>query len=216
MKINKNLIKNNSRWIVLIILLTIFIILLINMLNGNIKEFDNYIFSRIKSIRNENLTNMLIVITNIGGTTGLFFITLATVIILFLLKKRKFAIAVTINILISTSTYVILKNIIQRSRPDIQERLIEETGFSFPSGHSTNNMAFYCLAIYLIYKNVKSKRIRDILCMILSIIPIIIGFSRIYLRVHYPSDVLAGFCLGVICVIVFTNFIYKRIENKEV
>jgi len=186
------------------------------MLNGNINKFDNYIFNYVKTIRNESLTNILIFITNMGGTIGLFFITLVTVIILFLLKKRKFAIAITLNILISTSTYVILKNIIQRARPDIQERLIEETGFSFPSGHSTNNIAFYCLAIYLIYKNVKSKKARNMLCIILSIIPISIGFSRIYLRVHYPSDVLAGFCLGGMCVIIFINLIYKKIKDKEI
>ena len=106
-----------------------------------------------------------------------------------------------------------MKNIFQRPRPPIDERLIEEAGYSFPSGHTTNNVAFYGLAIYLIYKNVKNKALRNILCCILAFIPLIIAFSRIYLRVHYPSDVIAGTILGIICVVIFINFIYKKISE---
>lgn len=215
MKITKQDIKNNIKWTIFTILILTFIIILLNISTGNINKFDDYIFNNIKGLRNQTLTNILIGITNLGGTVGLFFTALITVLILFIFNKRKYGILVTLNILMSTLTYIILKNIIQRPRPPINERIIEEAGFSFPSGHSTNNMAFYGFAIYLVFKNVKTKIIRNVLCIILAILPISIGFSRIYLRVHYPSDVIAGFCLGIICVIIFTSFVYKKIEENK-
>lgn len=202
-----------KRNIILLVTSLIFIILLINVLTGNIQKFDDNIYGFVESIRNENLTNILKVITDMGGTVGLSVITLLTVIILFIFNKRKYAISVTLNIAISTVSYILLKNIIQRPRPLVSERLIEEAGYSFPSGHSTNNIAFYGFAVFLIYTNVKNIKLRNILCVILSIIPLVIGFSRIYLRVHYPSDVIAGFCLGVFCVTVFLSTIYKKIKE---
>lgn len=177
-----------------------------------INTFDKAIYNFIINLRNPVLTEILKVITKFGGIFSLFLITLVIVIILLVLKKRKFAIAISLNILISSLTYIILKNIFQRSRPPIDERLIEEVGFSFPSGHTTNNVAFYGFAIYLIYTNVKNKKIRNVLCCFLAFIPAVIAFSRIYLRVHYPSDVIAGCVLGIICVVVFVNFIYKKFD----
>lgn len=177
------------------------------------ENFDNFIYEIVKNIRSDRLTTIMKVLTEMGGIEGLFFITAINVIIMSILKKRKFAIGITLNLIISTVTYAILKNIVQRPRPPIEERLIAETGYSFPSGHSTNNMAFYAFAIYLIYTNIENKKIRNILCVILGIIPILIGFSRIYLRVHYPSDVIAGFALGFVLALMFISFIYKRIKE---
>ena len=84
-------------------------------------------------------------------------------------------------------------------------RLIEEQGYSFPSGHSMVSTAFYGLLIYLIYKNVKNKYIKYTLCTILSILILIIGLSRIYLGVHYVSDVIGGVCFSIAYLIIFIN-----------
>lgn len=176
-------------------------------------EFDNAIYNLVTQIRNDRFTEVLKVITNLGGIVSLFFIALCTVLILFLFKKRKEGIAVALNLLLSTFTYVVLKSIIQRPRPPEVERLISETGFSFPSGHTTNNIAFYGFAIYLIWNQVKNKKLRNILCIMLGILPILIGFSRIYLRVHYPSDVLAGIVLGTACVVFFVKIVYPKIND---
>ena len=203
----------NKQKILLIILLIIFIFLSICVNFQLTQKIDNSVYNLIKNIRNEQLTNILIVFTNLGGILNLFFITLIIVIILFLLKKRKYAIAIALNIMISSSAYIILKNIFARPRPDKTYSLINESGYSFPSGHSTNNMAFYGLIIYLIYTNVKNKIFRNLCCCILAIVPIIIGFSRIYLGVHYFSDVIAGFCLGLICVCIFLSYIYDKIKD---
>ena len=116
--------------------------------------------------------------------------------------------------MISTGLNLLLKNIVQRPRPN-EFRLIDETGYSFPSGHSMVSMAFYGFLIYLIYKFVKSKRLKWILIIILSALIITIGISRIYLGVHYTSDVLAGFTISVSYLVIYTSIVKKFIGKRE-
>ena len=203
------------KWILVAILTIIFILLWLGTITGVTDEIDNLIYKSVESIRSDFLTVVLIGITELGGVVGLFFILLITVIVLCKKNRVKEATAITLNLIISTFTYVILKNIFQRERPVTGNILIDEVGFSFPSGHTTNNVAFYFLAIYLVCINVKNKKVRNISCVILAIIPILIAFSRIYLRVHYPTDVIAGFCLGIVLVVLFTTFIWPRIEKSK-
>ena len=203
------------KWILVAILTIIFILLWLGTITGVTDEIDNLIYKSVESIRSDFLTVVLIGITELGGVVGLFFILLVTVIVLCKKNRVKEATAITLNLIISTFTYVILKNIFQRERPVTGNILIDEVGFSFPSGHTTNNVAFYFFAIYLVCINVKNKKVRNISCVILAIIPILIAFSRIYLRVHYPTDVIAGFCLGIVLVVLFTTFIWPRIEKSK-
>ena len=203
------------KWILVAILTIIFILLWLGTITGVTDEIDNLIYKSVESIRSDFLTVVLIGITELGGVVGLFFILLITVIVLCKKNRVKEATAITLNLIISTFTYVILKNIFQRERPVTGNILIDEVGFSFPSGHTTNNVAFYFFAIYLVCINVKNKKVRNISCVILAIIPILIAFSRIYLRVHYPTDVIAGFCLGIVLVVLFTTFIWPRIEKSN-
>lgn len=201
------------KWTIVTILSVIFLILLISVYTGHIEQFDNSIYKVIEEMRNENLTKILIFITHLGGTISMILITTVLSLILICFKRKKIAIGIFLNLLISSCTYILLKNIITRPRPAVEEMLVEEIGFSFPSGHTTNNMAFYGFAIYLVYKNVKNKILRNFVCIIFAILAILVGFSRMYLRVHYPSDVLAGFCLGIILVILFETFIYSKINE---
>ena len=103
---------------------------------------------------------------------------------------------------------ILLKNILQRPRPT-EYRIIEETGYSFPSGHSMVSMAFYGYLIYLIYKYVKNKYIKWTLIVLLSILICSIGISRIYLGVHYTSDVLGGFLISLSYLIVYTLIVNR-------
>lgn len=202
------------KWGIVGALIAIFIFFVIQITTCKIEIFDNAINEWILNIRNPNLTNILTIITNFGGLISVFYISLILTMTMFIFKKREYGIGISLNVLFSSLIYIVLKNIFQRPRPPIEERIIEETGYSFPSGHSTNNMAFYGFIIYLIYKNIENKVLKNILITMLSILIILIGFSRIYLRVHYASDVIAGFCLGIICVILFVSIIYKKIEKK--
>lgn len=98
--------------------------------------------------------------------------------------------------------------ILQRPRPE-EFRIINESGYSFPSGHSMISMAFYGYLIYLIYKYVKNKYLKWFLITILGILIVNIGISRIYLGVHYTSDVLAGFLISISYLIVYISIVNK-------
>ena len=100
----------------------------------------------------------------------------------------------------------ILKYIVQRNRPE-GYRLIDESGYSFPSGHSMVSTAFYGFLIYLVIKKVKNKYLKNFLVILLSILIILIGFSRVYLGVHYASDVIAGFFISIAYLILFITMI---------
>ena len=102
----------------------------------------------------------------------------------------------------------------QRPRPT-EFRLIEETGYSFPSGHSMISLAFYGYLIYLIYKYINNKHLKRILIIILSTLICIIGVSRIYLGVHYTSDVLGGFLISIAYLIIYIELINKFVLEKK-
>ena len=216
MEKNKKILNRNYiLYGIVAILLIIFIFLWTLIQSGRIIQFDNNIYQVIEQIRSKELTALMLIITDLGGITGLLLILIISIIILLKKNKKQEVLGIILNLFLSTCIYIILKQIFKRPRPVTGEILIEESGFSFPSGHSTNNMAFYVFAIYLVCINVKNKGLRNALCILLTIIPILVGFSRIYLRVHYPSDVIAGFCLGIVIAILFIQFIYKKIIVKK-
>ena len=107
-------------------------------------------------------------------------------------------------------SFILIKN----KKPD-EFRLISETGYSFPSGHSMVSMAFYGFLIYLIHKYFKNKKLKIVLITFLSVLIILIGISRIYLGVHYTSDVIAGFMISVCYLIVYTSLVKKYIIERE-
>lgn len=207
--------KSKMKWGIVCVLMSIFVALLIGVKTGKVLIWDNNIYQIIRQNQNETLTKILTIITHIGGPIGIASILAFSVIFCVCRKKEKYGVAITLNVIITTILYFTLKNIIQRPRPPVGERLVSERGFSFPSGHTTNNIALYGFFIYLVFTNVKDKKLKSILCTILGIMPILIGFSRAYLRVHYVSDVIAGICLGISCVIIFTECIFKKMIKKE-
>lgn len=107
-----------------------------------------------------------------------------------------------------------LKFIIQRPRPD-GFRLVDVSGYSFPSGHSMVSMAFFGLLIWLVWTYEKDKRKRNISCISLAFVIVMMGVSRIYLGVHYATDVLAGFCMAVIWLALYTRLIVPLFLGDE-
>ena len=103
--------------------------------------------------------------------------------------------------------------ILIRPRPT-EYRIIEETGYSFPSGHSMISMAFYGYLIYLIYKYVKNKYVKWTSIVLLSTLICSIGISRIYLGVHYTSDVLGGFLISISYLVIYISAVNKFLIEK--
>ena len=149
-------------------------------------------------------------ITNFGG--AIFFIN-SNNCITFINKKKKIGLSIFSNIVIITILNQLLKRILRRPRPT-EFRIVEETGYSFPSGHSMVSMAFYGYLIYLIYRYIKNKYIKWSLIVLLSILICLIGISRIYLGVHYTSDVLGGFLLSISYLVVYISLIKKNIIRR--
>lgn len=150
-------------------------------------------------------------ITNFGG--AIFVISLTT-ILFFVIKDKKIGISIIANLGIVTILNQIIKFIMQRPRPT-EFRIIEETGYSFPSGHSMVSLAFYGYLVYLIYKYINNKHLKRTLIIILSILICVIGVSRIYLGVHYTSDVLGGFLISLAYLIIYIELVNKFVLEKN-
>lgn len=198
-----NVVKNNKRWCLLFICLIMFLFILENVFDNEINIFDTYIYNKVILVKTDIVTNIFKVITEFGDALVLIGI---TVLSLLVLKNKKIGIAISLNLASIALLNQILKRIIQRPRPE-GFRLIEQSGYSFPSGHSMASMAFYGLIIYFVYKYVKNKMARNIICTILGLLIILIGISRIYLGVHYASDVLAGFMISIAYLVVYISLI---------
>jgi len=200
----KEFIEKNVKWIALFICLVLAIGIAEDVLDNEIYRLDVIGYNFISDyIISDNITPIVKVITQFGGAT--FLIALAT-ILLMAIKDKKKGFLIWINLASSALLNQILKHIVQRPRPT-EHRIIDESGYSFPSGHSMVSAAFYGFLIYLIYKNVKNKYLKWGLITILSLLIFLIGTSRIYLGVHYTSDVLAGFLVAISYLIIFITAI---------
>ena len=209
----KDYILTNYKWIICFLCLILFLEVAEDVFTNELMKLDTKGYYYVsKFLLKDNITPIVKYITWFGSPFCLMLATLITVSILFE-KNKKQALLIPINLITITLLNQILKFILQRPRPT-EFRLIEETGFSFPSGHSMVSMAFYGYLIYLIYKNLKNKYLKYILITILSLLIIFIGISRIYLGVHYTSDVLAGFLISISYLTVFISFTNNKILNK--
>lgn len=172
---------------------------------------DKYGNNLISKLKNENMTNIIKIITNIGGT---IIIAVVTILSLFIFRNKKINICIILNLLgIFILNNVLIKNIIARDRPS-GINIIEENGYSFPSGHTAISTVVYGYLIYLIYNYVSNKKLKYALISILSIIILVVGLTRIYLGVHYTSDVLGGYLLGISYLLIFTYVTRNYIKEK--
>ncbi len=207
----KKFIIKNLKWIILFICLICFLGIAEDVLEDEIFNIDTSFHTFLaEHVISDTLTPIVKIITNLGGAT---FLIVLSIILFIVIKNKKIGIAIVGNLGISSLLNYILKGILHRPRP-IGYRLIEETGYSFPSGHSMASMAFYGFVIYLVYKYVKNKYLKWSLILLLCILIIVIGLSRVYLGVHYLSDVIGGFLVTVSYLITYTHLISEFVFEK--
>lgn len=205
-------IKNNWRWMLLFICLIGFLALAEDVFHQEIMNGDIVGYDIVSKLFKFNVSTPIAkFMTNFGG--AIFVISLTT-ILFFLIKDKKIGISIIANLGIVTILNQIIKFIMQRPRPT-EFRIIEETGYSFPSGHSMVSLAFYGYLIYLIYKYINNKHLKRTLIIILSVLICIIGVSRIYLGVHYTSDVLGGFLISFAYLIIYIELVNKFVLEKN-
>ena len=201
MKNLKNINFKNKKTIILFVSLILFIFLTYNIFNNKIAFIDSYIEGIILSIRNDKLTDIMTIITNISSAYALIVI---TILLLILIKNKKIPILITFNLIFSFLTSQLIKILLRRDRP-INISLVNAMGFSYPSGHSMVSMAYFGFIAYLVYKYIDNTIVKVILIITLFVSIFAIGFSRIYLGVHYFSDVLGGFLLSISYLMLFIN-----------
>ncbi len=207
----KEFIVKNLKWIILFICLIAFFALAEDVFNKEIMNGDIIGYKIVSTFLISDFTTQIAkFITNFGG--AIFLIILAITLFI-LIKNKKIGLSIFLNLAVITALNQLLKRILQRPRPT-EYRIIEETGYSFPSGHSMISMAFYGYLIYLIYKHVKNRYIKWISIIILSILICSIGVSRIYLGVHYTSDVLGGFFISIAYLVIYISAVNKFLIEK--
>jgi len=155
--------------------------------------FDSGIIGLVQGWENPSLTRAAEALSAIGSTVGVTVLVLAIgAFLAAVLGHRKELLLLVFTVGGAAILNTLLKKIFQRERPSLH-RLIEETGYSFPSGHSMAAFALYGVLAFLLWRHVRSKIGRMTLIALSALLVLSIGLSRIYLGVHYPSDVLAGY-----------------------
>ena len=151
-------------------------------------------------------------ITHLSDTVTI----IAFCIVLLLLPNRKtYGLPVSLACLGGVAVYKPLKHFVLRQRPDTSLHLVTQGGYSFPSGHSVTSVIFYGLLLYLIQKNCKNETLRNVLSAVCGFLIVVIGPSRIYVGVHWPTDVLAGWCIGGAILILAITLVKKYAKTPN-
>ena len=207
----KTKIKNN-RYIIYISIPFLLIILLITakVIAGRELYIDKLAYQIfIEKLRNDKLTTFMKLATKLSNPEIMIVIAIISIIICIkFIKNKKLSLGIILNLAGITIINQILKFIFRRERP-IGYRLIEMSGYSFPSGHAMVSLAFYGLLIYITKRLVKNKYLKILLITLNIAIIILIGVSRIYLGVHYLSDVLTGYSISIIYLLITTKLLNK-------
>ena len=202
---------NMRKWICFIIALLGFGIIAYLVMMDKTTFFDRFIYNVVTISKNDVLTFFYKFITFFASEV---MIILVCLMFFLLFKNKKFGMLVSANAILIFILNVGLKLIFMRERP-FELMIITEDGYSFPSGHAMASLGFYGFIIYLIWNMKCKKKFKVLTTVLLSFLIILIGISRIYLGVHYASDVLAGYLVSVAYLIVYVQWA-KRFLRKGV
>jgi undecaprenyl-diphosphatase len=197
--------QKKARWITLRLILAVILFLATLTLFVGIADqivlehknnFDQAVSGYIQSFTSAGMTKTMSVVTFFGSANFLFPAYLVLIAFYIIRKKSRIALDITMVGLSSTFILFLFKDIFRRHRP-LDPLVSNVTGFSFPSGHSFSSFTFFGLLIYIAWHSDIKRKWKIIISALLVLFAATIAFSRVYLRVHFPSDVVAGFCLSV-------------------
>lgn len=177
-------------------------------------SFDSTVIAFIQGLESPALTAIMKFFTFIGSTSSVAILAMIALFFLYVvLKHRSELILLLTAVLGSNLLFITLKLFFQRARPDLH-RLIEVSGYSFPSGHATNACTLYGTLSFLLWRHIPTRWGRTILIIISIIMILAIGISRIYLGVHYPSDIIGGYFISTFWLTTLIWF-YQRYKEKR-
>lgn len=197
--------------IVVVFGIHLFVDLTASLESAALANYDQQITEYVISYRSPSLTKYFVFITHVGDVFGYLFVLIVLAVMSAIhFKSWKNMLQIIIVLVFSALSNMALKSFINRARPSTDHMVLVET-LSFPSGHAMSAMAFYAFLIYLFcqFKINRFLKIGGILMAILLILSI--GLSRIYLGVHFPSDIAGGFIAGFVCV-VFCVLIFSLVD----
>jgi membrane-associated phospholipid phosphatase len=192
--------------------LILFILIARNVFLSNKTEIDNKVFDFVSFFVSDVHTDIMQFFSFLGSHYFLIPANLLLIAYFLFIKKHKwYSIKIPVISLTTTGMLFFMKQLFNRPRPLIP-LLKEVKGLSFPSGHAMISFTFYGLLIYIVWQTVSKTWVKWTLSILLILVIFMIGFSRIYLRVHYATDVLAGFCVGLVWLVI-AIWVLKQIEK---
>ncbi len=192
------------RWAAAIAALVAFAALLLCVVKDCTAGFDDPVREWFYSLRGPAITGVAIVITTLANK----YVIIGLCLLLLILPQTRmtFGIPLSVGALVTMLMNSLIKHLVERPRPEVVH-LVTEHGFSFPSGHSITSMFFYGLAIWLVWRYVDNQTAKWILTVLLAIPMFLVGPTRIYLGVHFPTDVLGAWCLGFAAIVLFIEIV---------
>ena len=176
--------------------------------------FDQKAFDLLRPWVSALNTRIMLVITFLGSQNFLLPANILLILYyLFVRENRNTAFRILTISLTSVAAMFAIKFILQRQRP-LTPLIAKVHGYSFPSGHTFTSVTFYGIIAYIAYRNIKNKALRLATIILLAIFVLLVGVSRIYLGLHYATDVIAGLCLGIIWLVLAKWFLVKT-EKKH-
>lgn len=185
---------------------------------GDAQRYDTALLSSIHSIGTAQLDTFFVYATNLGGTIYIAIITIGLIVYLLYKQRKHDALLIATSVGGAVVINLVLKVVFGRTRPDLWGHLVTEASFSFPSGHAMVSSAL-AFAVMAVVWNTKWRYITIVVGLLYVAL---VGFSRLYLGVHYPTDVLGGWLVSLSWVVFLLAIIYTRrlgsvhdIENKH-
>ncbi len=183
---------------------------------GQIAQFDLMFSNLLASFRSISLVKLFLFITMLGNTKTIIIISLSVLIILIIYKKHNYILPLSVTVIFSALSDHLIKYLVGRQRPLVAA--YHESFYSFPSGHATIAAAFYGFIAYILIREIKSLKGRLNIAFAAFLVIFLIGLSRIYLCVHYFSDVWAGYILGalwaIIGIAISEYYLFKHINGS--
>ena len=198
------LLRKNLRVVIVLVCTLVFLALLGEVAEGEIMRLDTMAYQLfVERLRSDALTPVMEGVTSLASVVVL---AVMAAVIAALAPGKAPGWCVTVNLACVVALNTLLKVIVQRPRPE-GFRLVAESGYSFPSGHSMVAMAFFGLLIWMIWRYHRRDAMRVVWCAFFAVVIVLVGASRIYLGVHYASDVIAGFCVSLAWLAFYTRVV---------
>ncbi len=194
--------------------LVLFVMLgyLVKFFPASLKGVDRQVQLIVRHHMSDALTSFYKVVTNFGGTVYIPILVIAVLVFLLLKKWYAEAIFITIDVALMPILVFIFKHVYGRTRPTLPH-LVVENGLSFPSGHASASLMFYTYLMVLICQRLNNQQMKWLVRVLFSMFIVVIGISRIYLGVHYPTDILGGWLMSG-SILLITYPIYDEVRFK--